>query len=129
MLFIPVVGARVFARWTNGLYYRGFVTSASSTTVSINYDDGDAITLQKNDAATVILDKLPCYNDVQAGQRVIGFLPGRNGYYPGDVAYKRNSCSSSCYQKTVYRVLFDASDDDTDQRLQDFHQIRLIPCS
>jgi len=123
------VGARVFARRTDGLYYRGFVTSASSTTVFINYDDGDTTTLQKKDAAAVILDKLPCYKDVQAGQRVIGFLPGTTRYYPGDVAYKRNVCSSSCYQKAVYRVLFDDHDDDTDQRVQDFHQIRLIPCS
>jgi len=123
------VGARVFARRTDGLYYRGFVTRASSTTVFINYDDGDTITLQKKDAAAVILDKLPCYRDVQPGQRVIGFLPGKTRYYPGDVVYKRNFCSSSCYQKAVYRVLFDDHDDDTDQRVQDFHQIRLIPCS
>lgn len=123
------VGARVFARRTNGLYYRGFVTSASSTTVFMNYDDGDTITLQKNDAAAVILDKLPCYRDFQAGQRVIGFLPGKTRYYPGDVIYKRNFCTSSCYQKAAYRVLFDNPDDDTDQRVQDFHQIRLIPCS
>jgi len=129
VLFIPVEGARVFARWTNGLYYRGFVTSASSTTVFITYDEGNSITLQKKDTAAVILDKLPCYKDVQAGQRVIGFLPGKNRYYPGDVVYKRNSCSASCYQKAVYRVLFDDHDDDTDQRVQDFHQIRLIPCS
>ena len=125
----PTVGARVFARWTDGLYYRGFVTSAASTSVFINYDNGNSITLQKNDAAAVILDKLPCYSDIKAGQRVIGFLPGKTRYYPGDVIYRRNFCSSSCYQKAAYRVFFDNPDDDTDQRVQDFHQIRLIPCS
>ncbi|KAL9984342.1 hypothetical protein ACROYT_G006626 [Oculina patagonica] len=119
------VGTRVFALWTNGLYYRGFVTSATSTTIFINYDDGDTITLHKNDAAAVILDKLPCCSDVQADQRVIGFWPGRVSYYPGDVTYKRNFCSTRCYQKAVYHVLFN----DTDQRIQDFHQIRLITCT
>jgi len=31
------VGARVFARWTNGVYYHGFITSASGLNVFVNY--------------------------------------------------------------------------------------------
>ena len=69
----------MFARWTNGLYYRGFVTSVSSTTVHVNYDDGDTITLPKTDLQAVILDTLVCYSDVRPGQRVIGFGQGEPG--------------------------------------------------
>jgi len=116
------VGARVLARWTNGLYYRGFVTSTTCTTVFINYDDGDTITLQKNDPTAVILDKLPCYSDVNPGQRVIGYWPGRTRYYPGVVEPKDDTGSSDCYQKAVYHVKFD----DGDERVEDFNQIRLI---
>jgi len=115
----------VFARWTNGLYYRGFVTSANSTTVFISYDDGDTITLHKIDSTAVILDHPACYSEVHAGQRVIGFRPGRTRYYPGVVTRKKISDSNNCYQKAVYHVLFD----DADKRLQDSLQIRLIPCT
>lgn len=119
------MGARVFARWTNGLYYRGFVTSATSKNVFINYDDGDTITLPKIDPTAVILDKLPCYSEVQAGQRVIGYWPRRTRYYPGVVTYKRYSGNTNCHQKAVYHVLFD----DGDKRDQDTLQIRVIPCT
>ena len=113
----------MFARWTNGLYYRGFVTSVSATTVHVNYDDGDTITLPMNDFETVILDKLVCYSDVYAGQRVIGFWPGRTQYYPGVVQSKVVTGSLECFQKQVYNVVFD----DGDKRLEDFNQIRLVP--
>ena len=118
------MGARVFARWTNGLYYRGFVKSANSTTVFIRYDDGDTITLHKVDRTAVILDKLPCYSDIHPGQRIIGYWPRRTRYYPGVVTYKRDTGRTDCYQKAVYHVVFD----DGDRRVQDFHQIRIIPC-
>ena len=117
------VGARVFARWTNGLYYRGFVARASSSTVFIRYDDGDTITLYKKDRTAVILDKLPCYSDIKLGQRVIGFWPRRTRYYPGVVTYKKPTGRAACYQKAVYYVVFD----DGDRRMQDFNQIRVIP--
>lgn len=119
------VGARVFARWKNGLYYRGFVTSATSTTVFISYDDGDTITLHRIDSTAVILDHPACYSEVHAGQRVIGFWPGRTRYYPGVVTHKRISVNNNCHEKAVYHVLFD----DGDKRLQDSLQIRLIPCT
>lgn len=93
-------------------------------TVFINYDDGDTITLRKIDPAAVILDKPPCYHEVQAGQRVIGYWPRRPRYYPGVVTYKRNSGNTNCYQKAVYHVLFD----DGDKRVEDSLQIRSIPC-
>lgn len=90
----------------------------------IRYDDGDTITLHKVDRTAVILDRLPCYADVTAGQRVIGYWPGRTWYYPGVVTFKGNTGSANCYQKAVYHVRFD----DGDRRVQDFHQIRVIPC-
>lgn len=123
-LFISV-GARVFARWTNGLYYRGFVTNSTSTTVFISYDDGDTITLHKIDPTAVILDHPACYSEVHAGQRVIGFWPLRTRYYPGVVTHKSISNNDDCHQKAVYHVVFD----DGDKRLQDSLQIRLIPCT
>ena len=116
------MGARVFARWINGLYYRGFVQSDNSTAVFIRYDDGDSSTLEKTDRAAVILDKLSCYSEVNPGQRVIGYWPGQTRYYPGVVVHKKYTGSAECYQKAVYDVLFD----DGDRRLQDFHQIRRI---
>ena len=72
----------------------------------------------------VILDKLPCYSHIKPGQRVIGFWPGRTRYYPGVVTYKRPTGLANCYQKAVYYVVFD----DGDRRMQDFNQIRIIPC-
>lgn len=116
-------GARVFARWTNGLYYRGFVTNVSCTSVFVKYDDGDAITLPKNDPEAVILDTLVCYSSVSSGQRVIGFWPGRTRYYPGVVKSKVDTGSLECFQNQVYNVAFD----DGDQRTEDFNQIRLLP--
>ena len=98
--------------------------SANSRKVRIRYDDGDRINLHKVDRTAVILDKLVCYSDVKPGQRIIGFWPRRKRYYPGVVTYKRNTGRGNCYQRAVYRVRFD----DGDRRLQDFHQIRLIPC-
>jgi len=116
-------GARVFARWTNGLYYRGFVTSVSSTTVGVKYDDGDTITLPKHDLEAVILDALVCYTDVHVGQRVIGFWPGQTRYYPGTVESKVHTGSVECFQNQVYNVAFD----DGDKRKENFYQIRLVP--
>ena len=113
----------MFARWENGLYYRGFVTSVSSTTLYVNYDDGSTITLPKDDLEAVILDKLVCYQSVQPGQRVIAFWPGETRYYPGVVESKEVTGSTECYQKQVYNVDFD----DGSERLEDFNQIRLLP--
>ena len=74
----------MFALWTNGLYYRGFVKNATSTTVFIRYDEyEDSISLQKDDCKAVILDQLPCYSDIHLGQRVIAYWPKRTRYYLG----------------------------------------------
>ena len=83
--FLITVGARVFARWTNGLFYRGFVTKATDSQVFINYDDGGTIWLNKNDKNSVILDKLPQPKSVLPDQRVISYWPGRVRFYPGTV--------------------------------------------
>lgn len=113
----------MFARWTNGLYHRGFVTSVSSTTVHVNYDDGDTITLPRTDLEAVILDKLVCYTDVYPGRRIIGFWLGRTRYHPGMVQSQVITGSLKCYQKQVYIVAFDGGD----KRTEDFNQIRLVP--
>ena len=120
------VGARVFAKWTNGLYYRGFVAQVNSSTVSIRCDDGDTITFFKNDSTAVILDILPCYSHIkyELGRRVIAFWPGRTQYYPGVVIGIATTGRPYCYdQMTKYYVVFD----DGDLRTLDFYQIRFIP--
>jgi len=94
-------GARVFARYTNGKYYRGFVESVTSSTVYIRYDDGSSITLPIRDPSAVILDELPCYTDVHPGQRVIAYWPGRTRYYPAKVKSIISRGSNACYQKDV----------------------------
>lgn len=67
------VGARVFAWWTNGVYYHGFITSASDLNVFVNYDDGDTVTLDKPDRTTVILDVIPQMTEILLNEHVIGF--------------------------------------------------------
>ena len=114
--FLIAVGARVFARWTNGLYYRGFVSKSVSLTVSINYDDGGKITLAKNDKAAVILDKIPQDNKVKIGQKVIGYWPGRVRYYPGQI-------SKFCDDGSKYFLKFN----DGDERCEAVYEIRTVP--
>ena len=117
------MGARVFARYTNGKYYRGFVESVTSSTVHVEYDDGSTIELKMSDPAAVILDELPCYTDVLPGQRVIAYWPGQSRYYSATVKSKMSRGSNACYQKDAYNVVFD----DGDEIREDFNQIRLIP--
>ena len=100
------------------MYYRGFVTKTSDTSVFVKYDDGDTITLETNDVKAVILDRISCYWGVSEGQQVIGYWPGRLVFYPGVVTVKKD-----CWGKGVYHVRFY----DGDQRDEDFNQIRLIP--
>ena len=113
----------MFARYTNGKYYRGFVESVTSNTVHIKYDDGSSITLKKSDPSAVILDKLPCYTVVEPGQRVIAYWPGQTRYYPAKVKSKISRGSNACYQEEVYDVVFD----DGAKRRENFNEIRLIP--
>lgn len=80
-----VIGARVFARWTNGLYYRGFITRASDRNVFVNWDDGDTITLDKRDRTAVILDVIPQVSEILLNEHVIGFWPHSTQFYPGHV--------------------------------------------
>ena len=111
--FLITVGARVFARWTNGLFYRGFVIKATDSKVFINYDDGDTIWLNKNDQTSVILDKLPQPKSVLPGQRVIGYWPNRVRFYPGTVISRSS---------TTYFVRYD----DGDERHNKIYDIRTI---
>ena len=104
LFLLITVGARVFARWTNGLYYRGFVKTSDSLTVSIHYDDGDKITLAKSDKTAVILDTIPQEDDIQQGQRVIGYWPNRVRYYPGNITHYCSGDGPKCnvFSKFTY---------------------------
>ena len=117
------VGARVFARWTNGFYYRGFVLSATSTTVSVRYDDGDKTTLEKNDPEAVVLDTLSCQSDITVGQRAIGFWSMLKAYrfYPGKVTEKKTD-GQDCLEAS-YHIKFD----DGDNRWESGFEIRIFP--
>jgi hypothetical protein len=88
------------------------------STVSINYDDGDKITLPKNDTAAVILDKIPTEEGVNIEQRVIGFWPNRVRYYPG---YISRFCGDGIRKKFYLKF------DDGDERCQFVFEIRTIP--
>ena len=116
ILFLTAVGARVFARWTNGLYYKSFVIKSSLSSVSVTYDDGDEITLPKNDKAAVILDKIPDEDQVKIAQRVIGYWPSRVRYYPGYI-------SQLCDNGNKYLAKFD----DGDERCEAIYEIRIVP--
>ena len=113
IVIVIVVGARVFARWTNGLYYRGFVSNANRSTISINYDDGDKITLPKNDKTAVVLDKIPFDGEIAIEQRVIGYWPNHTKFYPGFI-------SKYCDNGKKYYFKFDNGD----ERCQEIFEIR-----
>ena len=105
----------MFARWTNGLYYKGFVSKSNLSSVSINYDDGDKIILPKNDKAAVILDKVSEEEKVQIGQEVIGYWPGRVRYYPGHISHL-------CDGGSKYFLKFN----DGDERCEAVYEIRTV---
>ncbi|XP_078361400.1 uncharacterized protein LOC144645723 [Oculina patagonica] len=107
------VGARVFARWTNGLYYRAFVDSATASSLFILFDDGGTITHQKSDSTAVILDVLPSKTDLKSKPRVIAFWPGEVRYYPGVIKYEIHH-------------LFHVKFDDGDERDEELYQIRIL---
>ena len=111
--FLIAVGARVFARWTNGFYYRGFVSDVTDLGVSINFDDGDKITLSKIDKTAVVLDKIPLDGALTRGQRVIGYWPKYVEYFPGHIF-------RLCDNGQKYCLLFDHSGG----RDQDMFEIR-----
>ena len=108
----------MFARWTNGLYYRAFVVKATDSSVSILYDDGGTIDHSKSDIPAVVLDRMPCGTELYVGQRVIGFWPGRVRYYPGTI-----SSINAGEDNGKYHVKFD----DGDERDVHLYQIRILP--
>ena len=87
----------MYARWTNGLYYRGVIDSDTADTVHIKFDDGDQITHKRNDLKAVVLDKTPPKDVVVQGTVVIAFWPNRAQYYPGVVAKVDYSRQDSYY--------------------------------
>ena len=75
----------MFARWTNGLYYKGAIESETSDSFRIRFDDGDNITHSKTDSKAAVLDRTPPRRDVSVGTEVIAWWPNRVRYYPGHV--------------------------------------------
>ena len=120
------MGARVLGRLENGNYYRGFVTAVTFNTVSIKYDDGDTNALPRHDPkAAVILDRLPCYSNVNPGQRLIAYRPGWRPetpkYSPAVVKAKDNKRPfDNCHPD------FDVQFVDGTEVVSSFYQIRLI---
>jgi hypothetical protein len=83
--------------------------------VSINYDDGDKITLPKNDKAAIILDKIPEEDQIKIDEKVIGYWPGRVRYYSGHI-------SNLCDDGNKYYMMFD----DGDEYCEAIYEIRTI---
>ncbi|CAB3986334.1 Hypothetical predicted protein, partial [Paramuricea clavata] len=109
-------GARVFARWTNGLYYRSFVSESTSSSVAVTYDDGVKAALSKNDKAAIILDKIPEEDQVKIDQKVIGYWPSDGEYYLGYI-------SQLCDDGSKYFTKFD----DGGERCEAIYEIRTVP--
>jgi hypothetical protein len=86
------------------------------SSVSVTYEDGDNISLPKNDKAAVILDKIPDEDQVKIAQRVIGYWPSRVRYYPGYI-------SQLCDNGNKYLAKFD----DGDERCEAIYEIRIVP--
>lgn len=119
--YLPV-GARVFARGIDNLYYRGFVKTTSYhgdiLYIEVQLDQSGSISHQASDQRAIVLDIIPKYSHVHATQRVIGYYPGYSSYLPGTVVRRNTGCI-----KSAYHVRFDMGR----QREQDFNDIRILP--
>ena len=119
---IILVGARVFARWTDKGYYRGFVNGTSYRGqvlyIDVQLDQLGSVSHQASDERAIVLDIIPLYNHVHATQRVIGCFPGYTSYLPGWVVRRNTAC-----WEAAYHVLFDMGK----ERDQDFHELRVLP--
>ena len=120
--FLILVGARVFARRKDNLYYRGFVKKqihyGEKLYIDVELDHLGPISHQDSDERAIILDIIPSYSHVHATQRVIGHFPGYASYIPG-VVVRRNE---DCWQG-AYHVKFDTGE----ERQLDFNEIRILP--
>ena len=120
--FLILVGARVFSRWKDNLYYRGFVKKqihyGEKLYIDVELDHLGPISHQASDERAIILDIIPSYSHVHATQRVIGHFPGYASYIPG-VVVRRNE---DCWQG-AYHVKFDTGE----ERQLDFNEIRILP--
>ena len=114
----------MFARYTNGKYYRGFVESVTSNTVHIKYDDGSSITLKKSGPLggnTRQAAVLHCRRAWSACDSLLARDKPDTTLLKSSPKISRGS--NACYQEEVYDVVFD----DGDQRRENFNEIRLIP--
>lgn len=75
----------MFARWTNGLYYKGIIDSETADSFHILYDDSDTINHTKTDSKAIVMDVAPPKWAVSVGTEVIAWWPNRVIYYPGRV--------------------------------------------
>ena len=120
--FLILVGARVFARRKDNLYYRGFVKKqihyGEKLYIDVELDHLGPISHQASDERAIILDIIPSYSHVHATQRAIGHFPGYASYIPG-VVVRRNE---DCWQG-AYHVKFDTGE----ERQLDFNEIRILP--
>ncbi|KAL9957981.1 hypothetical protein ACROYT_G034941 [Oculina patagonica] len=117
------VGARVFARWTNGLYYCGFVVNAADSRLYIHFDDGDNLDYSESEAEqALVLDVLPSSTQLQPNTRVIGAGPESHRYNPGVIEKVQDPEPGSSSKLSSYYVKFDNEDGSNEF----FYQIRVM---
>lgn len=117
------VGARVFAYWPNGYYYRGFVIRVRDSEVYVRYDDGDSRTFHKNDRQPhIVLDEIP-QKQYHVGDRVLAATPDRKDRYAsGRITYVKNSDDPRPWAEHAYYV-----DVNGGKYWRQFYQIRQMP--
>lgn len=113
----------MFARWTNSLYYHGFVVKATDSSFNIRYDDGYTIDYSKSEAEqALVLDVLPSSTQLQPNIRVLGSGPENRRYHPGVIEKVQDPEPGSSSKLSSYYVKFD----NEDGRNEFFYQIRVM---
>ena len=84
--FLTAVGEKVYARWTNYVYYPGQVKNiGQDDVISVLFDDGGARSYYVTDNNGVILDVAPSADSVTLHTRVIAVWPANGKYYSATV--------------------------------------------
>ncbi|EDO30387.1 predicted protein [Nematostella vectensis] len=115
---VDEVSARVYARWTNGLFYPGSVERVGSK-IEIKFDDGDRIAHDPSDVTAIILDTSPNPGSVDRGSRVIAAWPGKSMFYLGTV--------DAVNREHVYEPQYHVIYDDGDKGWVTVNQLRIVP--
>ena len=105
---------RVLARWTNNLYYRGYVEPIlHSLETEVLFTDGSRITHLDEDRSAIIADEAPA--TVHVRQHVLAAWGSlKDKYFIGFIIDKTSS---------QYKVLFD----DGDQGWYKLQDLRVLP--